>query len=70
MIRVGLELKGMVIVGGVAPDNTTLLTARLPRGLPNGAYIADMRLAFASDGRLFLGNDNTGDIIWIAPLDL
>jgi len=27
-------------------------------------------VAFAPDGRLFLGNDNTGDIIWIAPLDL
>ena len=27
-------------------------------------------VAFAADGRLFLGNDNTGDIIWIAPLGL
>ncbi|HVM96214.1 MAG TPA: hypothetical protein VMT89_07480 [Candidatus Acidoferrales bacterium] len=27
-------------------------------------------LAFAPDGRLFLGNDNNGDIIWIAPLGL
>jgi glucose/arabinose dehydrogenase len=27
-------------------------------------------VAFAPDGRLFLGNDNNGDIIWIAPLDL
>jgi glucose/arabinose dehydrogenase len=27
-------------------------------------------VAFAPDGRLFLGNDNTGDIIWIAPVDL
>lgn len=27
-------------------------------------------IAFAPDGRLFLGNDNNGDIIWIAPLDL
>jgi glucose/arabinose dehydrogenase len=27
-------------------------------------------VAFASDGRLFLGNDNNGDIIWIAPLTL
>jgi glucose/arabinose dehydrogenase len=27
-------------------------------------------VAFAPDGRLFLGNDNSGDIIWIAPLDL
>jgi len=27
-------------------------------------------VAFAADGRLFLGNDNTGDIVWIAPVDL
>jgi glucose/arabinose dehydrogenase len=27
-------------------------------------------VVFAPDGRLFLGNDNSGDIIWIAPLDL
>jgi len=27
-------------------------------------------VAFAADGRLFLGNDNNGDIVWIAPLDL
>jgi glucose/arabinose dehydrogenase len=27
-------------------------------------------VAFAGDGRLFLGNDNDGNIIWIAPLDL
>jgi glucose/arabinose dehydrogenase len=24
---------------------------------------------FSSDGRLFIGNDNSGDIIWVAPLD-
>lgn len=27
-------------------------------------------VAFAPDGRLFLGNDVTGDIIWIAPMEL
>jgi len=27
-------------------------------------------IAFAPDGRLFLGNDNSGDIFWIAPFDL
>jgi glucose/arabinose dehydrogenase len=27
-------------------------------------------VAFAPDGRLFLGNDVSGDIIWIAPLGL
>jgi glucose/arabinose dehydrogenase len=25
---------------------------------------------FSPDGRLFIGNDNSGDILWIAPLDL
>jgi glucose/arabinose dehydrogenase len=27
-------------------------------------------IAFAPDGRLFIANDNNGDIVWIAPLDL
>jgi len=27
-------------------------------------------VTFADDGRLFLGNDNTGDIFWIAPFEL
>jgi hypothetical protein len=27
-------------------------------------------VVFADDGRLFVGNDNNGDIFWIAPLDL
>jgi len=27
-------------------------------------------VTFAEDGRLFLANDNNGDIIWIAPFDL
>jgi glucose/arabinose dehydrogenase len=27
-------------------------------------------LAFSKDGRLFLGNDNDGSIVWIAPLSL
>ena len=25
-------------------------------------------LAFAPDGRLFIGNDTNGDIFWIAPV--
>ena len=27
-------------------------------------------IEFASDGRMFVGNDNNGDIFWVAPLDL
>lgn len=38
--------------GGTAEDNSSLLTVRLPRDLPDGAYIVDMRLAFASDGHI------------------
>lgn len=38
--------------GGLSPGNQSLLTVRLPRGLPDGAYIVDMRLAFASDGHV------------------
>jgi hypothetical protein len=26
-------------------------------------------LSFAPDGRLFIGDDTTGNIIWIAPID-
>jgi glucose/arabinose dehydrogenase len=35
-----------------------------------GPHGRPANIAFAPDGRLFLGNDNTGDIIWIAPLGL
>jgi glucose/arabinose dehydrogenase len=27
-------------------------------------------IEFAADGRMFIGNDNNGDVIWIAPVDL
>ncbi len=42
----------VVAEGGLAPENNALLTARLPRDLPDGAYIVDMRIAFASDGHV------------------
>jgi copper transport protein len=43
---------GVVAEGGLEPQNPALLTVRLPRDLPDGPYIADMRIAFASDGHL------------------
>jgi copper transport protein len=42
----------VLVTGGVSPDNLSLLTARLPRDLPDAAYIVEMRLAFASDGHV------------------
>jgi copper transport protein len=47
------DTSGAVIAtGGISPDNSTLLTVRLSNDLPDGAYIVDMRLAFASDGHV------------------
>jgi copper transport protein len=44
----------VVARGGVNPDNTTLLETRLPTDLPDGAYIAELRVAFASDGHVII----------------
>jgi putative copper export protein/methionine-rich copper-binding protein CopC len=58
----------IIASGGISPDNDSLLSVRLPRDLPDGAYIADMRLAFASDGhvvaqsRVFFVGESVGGI--------
>lgn len=51
-ITVRDQTGNLVASGGVSAENSSLLTVRLPRGLPDGAYIADLRLAFASDGHV------------------
>jgi glucose/arabinose dehydrogenase len=38
--------------------------------VPSRGHGRPANVAFAPDGRLFVGNDVTGDILWIAPLDL
>jgi copper transport protein len=42
----------IVATSGVAAEDERLMSARLPSGLPNGAYIVELRLAFASDGHV------------------
>lgn len=42
----------IVAEGGVSENDDKLMTARLPGSLPDGAYIVDLRLAFASDGHV------------------
>lgn len=42
----------VVAEGGVDADNPALLTARVPTDLPDGAYVAELRIAFASDGHV------------------
>ncbi len=43
-----------IATGGVDPDNNTLLAARLPTDLADGAYISELRIAFASDGHVIV----------------
>lgn len=43
-----------VAEGGVPPENRTMLQARLPVGLPDGAYVNELRVAFASDGHVIV----------------
>ena len=42
----------VVATGGVDENNTTLLAVRLPPDLVDGAYIVELRPAFASDGHV------------------
>ncbi len=56
-----------IVEGGVDPQNLSLLSVRLPPDLPNGAYTAELRTAFASDGHVivetrvfFVGEGDTG----------
>lgn len=47
------DSSGSVIAsGGVAPQSGVLLSARLPSQLPDGVYVVDLRIAFASDGHV------------------
>jgi glucose/arabinose dehydrogenase len=65
--KTGMPLPGTDIGGAATGAMTDFATGwddgRRDHGRPAAA-------TFAADGRLFIGNDNNGDIFWIAPLDL
>ncbi len=49
------DLNGEVVAtGGVSPTNPTLMEARLPTDLEDGAYINELRVAFAADGHVII----------------
>ena len=58
----------VIAAGGVDKDNPTLLSLQAPPDLPNGAYIVELRPAFASDGhvvaesRVFFVGEATGSL--------
>jgi copper transport protein len=65
----------IIATGGVDPQNAALMTARLPSGLGDGAYIVEIRSAFASDGhvitesRVFFVGQEVGGITGQAAAD-
>ena len=63
----GLLEPGSDIDGGSTGAMTDFATGWDDGRFLNGRPAA---VAFAADGRLFLGNDSNGRIVWIAPLDL
>lgn len=46
------QTNAIIAEGGVTPADASRMEARLPAGLPDGAYIVELRVAFASDGHV------------------
>ncbi len=61
--------------GAVDPGNRALLSLRVPPGLPDGAYIVELRPAFASDGhviaesRVFFVGEEVGGVVGVSAND-
>jgi len=63
------DQNGQIIAsGGVSEENNAQMTVQLPRDLPDGAYIVELRPAFASDAhvvaesRVFFVGDEVGGV--------
>jgi glucose/arabinose dehydrogenase len=63
---------GMPKPGSNVPGTSTGAMADFATGWDDGSRANGRPAAieFAPDGRMFIGNDNNGDIFWVAPADL
>lgn len=74
-ITVRDQVGNVVATGGVSPNDLSLMEARLPTTLPDGAYVNELRVAFASDGhvvvesRVFFVGDVSGGVSGLAASD-
>ncbi|GAB4307035.1 MAG: hypothetical protein Kow00117_00180 [Phototrophicales bacterium] len=65
----------IIATGGVSETNNTLMTLRVPNDLPDGAYVVELRPAFASDGhvvaesRVFFVGEEIGGVAAAAATD-
>jgi glucose/arabinose dehydrogenase len=64
----GLPLPGTNYAGG--PDMGSLVDFATGWDNANNTHGRPTAVAFSPDGRLFLTNDTTGEIVWIAPATL
>jgi glucose/arabinose dehydrogenase len=73
LVAIGLDPEtGQLLPGSDLGGEPSGALAEFASGWDDGTFAHGRPavVAFAPDGRLFLGNDNNGDIIWIAPLGL
>jgi glucose/arabinose dehydrogenase len=63
-------MNGMPLPGTSVPMLSSGSMSDFATGWENHTHGRPAAITFAGDGRLFVGNDNDGNIIWIAPLDL
>ncbi|MBX3025667.1 hypothetical protein KF840_12240 [bacterium] len=73
IVSIGMDpITGEVIMGSELPLESPGSFAEFATGWDNGRRIhgRPANITFAPDGRMFLGNDNNGDIIWIAPMGM
>jgi copper transport protein len=74
-ITVRNQVGEVLTTGGVSPDDYSLLEARLPTNLADGAYTSELRIAFASDGhvvvesRVFFVGEADGGVSGFAASD-
>lgn len=61
---------GMPLPGTSVPKLSSGSMTDFATGWEDQTHGRPAAVAFADDGRLFVGNDNDGTILWIAPLDL
>ena len=76
IVSIGMDpVTGEVLMGSELPADSPGSLLEFATGWDDGPSGGGPQgrpanVTFAPDGRLFLGNDNNGDIIWIAPLGL
>lgn len=65
----------IIATGGISETNNTLMSLRVPNDLPDGAYIVELRPAFASDGhvvaesRVFFVGEEIGGVAGSSATD-